>query len=154
MTYTIRKATVDDIPIILHHRKAMFTDMGLDDLALIDAMEPPFVAWVSERIANDTYHGWLAVAPDGQVIGGAGLWVYEWIPSPLGPQVTRGYILNVYTEPGFRKQGIARRLVEEILAYCRARGLKIVLLHASEQGRPIYEALGFAQTNEMRIRLE
>ncbi|MCZ2098891.1 MAG: GNAT family N-acetyltransferase [Anaerolineae bacterium] len=123
------------------------------DLALIDRMEPPFRDWLAERIENGTYHGWLAVDSDGQVIGGAGLWLYDWIPSPLAPQPARGYILNVYTEPGQRRQGIARRLVEEILTYCRARGLKFVLLHASEQGRPIYEGLGFEQTNEMRIRL-
>ena len=153
MTYTIRRATVEDISIIVHHRKMMFTDMGLDDHALIDRMEAPFRVWLAERLANRTYHGWFAVGVDGQVIGGAGLWIYNWIPSPLAPQTARGYILNVYTEPGHRQQGIARRLVEEILEYCREQGLKNVLLHASAQGRPIYESLGFEQTNELRIRL-
>ena len=153
MTYTIRKATVEDISIIVHHRKGMFTDMGVDDQALIEAMEAPFRAWVSERFQNGQYHGWLAVGADGEVIAGAGLLLYDWIPSPLAPQPSRGYILNVYTEPAQRRQGIARRLVEEILTDCRARGLHTVVLHASAQGRPIYEALGFELTNEMRIRL-
>lgn len=154
MIYTIRKATVEDISIIVHHRKMMFTDMGLDDLALIERMEAPFGVWLAERLENGTYHGWFAVDGDGLVIGGAGLWIYDWIPSPLAPEPPRGYILNVYTEPAQRKQGIARRLVEEILADCRERGLVNVLLHASHQGRPIYEGIGFEQTNEMRIRLE
>jgi GNAT superfamily N-acetyltransferase len=154
MTYSIRKATVDDISIIVHHRKAMFTDRGLYDRALIEAMEPPFRVWAAESFRSGQYHGWLAVNTDGQVVGGAGLLLYDWIPSPLAPQPPRGYILNVYTEPGYRQRGIARRLVEEILEFCRAQELKIILLHASDQGRPIYEALGFAQTNEMRIRLK
>jgi GNAT superfamily N-acetyltransferase len=151
MTYTIRKTTVEDIPIIVHHRKRMFIDMGLDERTVIETLAQPFAAWVPERLENGQYQGWFAIGEDGQVIAGAGLLIYEWLPSPATP---RGYILNVYTEPVYRQQGIARRLIEEILKYCRAQGLTQVLLHASAQGRAIYEALGFEQSNEMRIRLE
>ena len=34
---------------------------------------------------------------------------------------------------------------------CRERGIAIATLHASDEGRPLYEAMGFKQTNEMRI---
>ncbi len=150
--YIIRQATVDDAGIVAQQRASMFTDMGIDP-GLIAARDASFRAWVGERLAGGNYRGWLAVKDDGQVIAGAGLWFYEWIPSPLAPSLTRAYILNVYTERQFRKQGIARRLVEEILAYCRERELAVVLLHASQEGRPIYEGLGFKASNEMRLNL-
>jgi ribosomal protein S18 acetylase RimI-like enzyme len=154
MNYTVRKATVEDIPIIVHHRKAMFTDMKAADPALIEAMGAPFAEWVAERFESGVYHGWFAVNAEDQVIAGAGLWLIDWIPSPLAPSPPRGYILNVYTEPEYRQQGIARRLVEACIDFCRADGRKYVVLHASEQGRSIYEALGFEITNEMRLRLD
>jgi GNAT superfamily N-acetyltransferase len=152
MNYTIRKASADDAEIILHHRVGMFTDMGIDP-ALVAKMAAPFRAWIGEEFSAGRFETWFACAEDGQVIAGAGFWLYQWIPSPLAPQTVRAYILNVYTERDYRQQGIARRLIEEIIAHCREKGYAVVMLHASQQGRPIYEALNFKQTNEMRLDL-
>ncbi len=146
--YTIRRATLEDTAIIVHQRVGMFTDMGIDP-ALTQAMAAPFTRWLTERMNNGSYLGWLAVV-DGQVVSGVGLWLLEWMPSPLAPDQMRGYILNVYTEREYRKQGIARALMEATLAYCVEQKIRVALLHASKEGRPIYEALGFVQTNEMR----
>ena len=40
-----------------------------------------------------------------------------------------------------------------MLAWCRAQGMSSLNLHASDSGRALYESLGFAPTNEMRIDL-
>jgi GNAT superfamily N-acetyltransferase len=61
-------------------------------------------------------------------------------------------ILNVYSEAEFRRRGIAQRVMQTILEWIRAYGLQSVNLHASEEGRALYEKLGFVQTNEMRLR--
>jgi GNAT superfamily N-acetyltransferase len=61
-------------------------------------------------------------------------------------------ILNVYTEREFRRRGVARQVMLAILAWIKAYGLRGVNLHASEEGRALYEKLGFEQTNEMRLR--
>lgn len=61
--------------------------------------------------------------------------------------------MNMFTEPGHRRKGLARQLVGEILAWARARGLRTLILHASDEGRPLYTSLGFEPTNEMRLRL-
>jgi GNAT superfamily N-acetyltransferase len=47
--------------------------------------------------------------------------------------------------------GLARALMYEILAWARATGLESLVLHTSPDGRALYEALGFAATNEMRF---
>jgi hypothetical protein len=41
----------------------------------------------------------------------------------------------------------------ELIAWCRARGLTRITLHAAPAGRPLYESLGFTVTNEMRLVL-
>jgi len=149
---TLRMATVDDASIIVHHRRAMFTDMGHTDLAALDAMETAFAPYV-RRALDGSYLGWLAVTSEGCVVAGGGLIVHEWPASPRSSDTQRAYILNVYTEPEYRQCGLARRIMNAILDCCRAEGFHSVSLHASEQGRPLYVALGFEPTNEMRLRL-
>jgi len=59
-------------------------------------------------------------------------------------------ILNMYTEPAFRRQGSARQILETVIVWCRDEGFRSVYLHASGAGRPLYELLGF-EPNEMRL---
>ena len=63
------------------------------------------------------------------------------------------YVLNVYTEPEHRRSGVARAIMEAILDWSRGQLVARVTLHASNDGRSLYEALGFEPTNEMRINL-
>jgi GNAT superfamily N-acetyltransferase len=125
----------------------MFFDMGYRDG--LDTMVEAFVPWVIEKMRAGEYLGWFAVAEDGAIAAGAGLWLMDWPPHMIGPG-SRGNILNVYTEPGYRRQGLARRLTETAIDWCRAYGIGTVILHASEEGRELYRSLGFERTNEMR----
>lgn len=152
-TYTLRRATIDDVPIISRQRIAMFHDMGFNDDAALERMDDAFCMWLTNKMTSGLYRGWFAVSEAGEDVAGAGLWLNEWIPHPYDPRTVRGYVLNVYTEKAHRKQGLAKRLVSEILDFCRERDIHVVALHASDEGRHIYEALGFAESNEMRIRL-
>jgi GNAT superfamily N-acetyltransferase len=74
--------------------------------------------------------------------------------NPRNPDSRRAYIANIYTKPDYRSRGIARRIMNTILDWCRAEGVEGVALHASPFGRPLYESLGFEPTNEMRLTFE
>jgi GNAT superfamily N-acetyltransferase len=149
----IRLATVDDAAVIVHQRHAMFFDMGHTDPAALEAMDASFAPYVARGLRDGSYRGWLAQTGDGRIVAGAGLIVHEWPSRPADPaQPRRAYILNVYTESEFRGRGIARRIMAEIVAWCRAQGFWAVMLHASEFGRPLYESMGFEPTNEMRLK--
>ncbi|WP_045234703.1 GNAT family N-acetyltransferase, partial [Deinococcus pimensis] len=73
---------------------------------------------------------------------------------PLDAAPARAYVLNVFVEPGDRGRGLARTLMDHLLAEARARDVRVVALHASGLGRPLYERMGFTPTNEMRLVLE
>lgn len=123
----------------------------------LEIMSNAFRGWLAKRLADEEYLGWFAVAPDGSIASGVGLWLLDWPPNvlPSGiPGGRRAYVLNVFTEPAHRKRGLSRKLVQAALQWCREQDIKTVSLHASKFGRPLYESLGFAQTNEMRISLE
>lgn len=151
--YEIRPATLDDVEILTAHRRAMFFDMGYREEAVLDAMIAEFRPWLRRKMAEREYLTWLAVRSDGHVGAGLGLWLMDWPPHMVGPGSRRGNILNVYTHPDSRRQGLARGLMGVALEWCRANGIRAVILHSSKEGRPLYEQLGFRPTNEMRLML-
>ncbi len=152
-TLPIRFATPTDTPIIVAQRRAMFLDVHpQSDPVLLDMMDSNFAVWVRDRLERGEYIGWFVM--DGDTIAaGAGVWLIDWPPTPRDPVGRRAYILNVYTAPAYRRRGLARQMMAAILAWSRAQVLKVVVLHASEFGRPLYESLGFEATNEMRLML-
>jgi GNAT superfamily N-acetyltransferase len=131
----------------------MFRDMGYRDDRALELMAEKFRPWVEAKMRADEYLTWFAVAEDGAIAAGAGLWLMDWPPHMLGSGARRGNILNVYTETKFRRQGLARKLTLAAIEWCKKNRIDYVILHASEEGRPLYESLGFVGTNEMRMKL-
>jgi ribosomal protein S18 acetylase RimI-like enzyme len=148
----IRQATLDDIPELLCHRRGMYEDMGYDDAETLSTMTSTCEPYLAKALANGTLHGWLACAGEKVVAGGFVL-VSPWPSHPYDGHCRRATILNMYTDPPFRRQGIARRLMQTMIDWCRQEGFVRVDLHASDKGRPLYENLGFKATNEMRLVL-
>jgi len=152
MSYEIRLATAGDAVVIAHHRVAMFHDMGILDGADAAALEAGAREHLAVALTAGTYTGWLVEHTD-RVVAGGGVVVRPLLPRPGWPNGgEEAYILNVYTEPEHRRRGLARQLLTAILACCQERHSALVSLHASDEGRALYESLGFASTNEMRLQ--
>ena len=153
MPYSIRKATVSDIPHIVDHRELMFREMGIP--AEFDDMKVATDLWLRHALPSHIYRGWMAVSPAGDVVGGGGLIVIPWPPGPMTVDPRCGFVFNVYTAPAHRKQGLGRRLMDAMHDYCRAEGIERVVLNASVFGKPLYDAIGYVVTEEpmMRFRL-
>lgn len=149
-----RKGRVDehDIGVVVHHRTAMFFDMGHVDQQVLETMAERFRGWLRKKMNDREYHSWFAVDEHERVIAGAGLWLMEWPPHVIAGGKWRGNILNVYTEPEYRRKGLARGLMNFALDWCEKEGVESVILHASEQGKALYESMGFEATNEMRLK--
>jgi len=139
--------------VITAHRRSMFFDMGYRDGAALDQMASAFRSWLQEKLASGDYLAWFAVASDGSVVAGLGLWLMDWPPHLIGNGSRRANILNVYTDPAHRRRGLARQLMDVALRWCRIHGPSTVILHSSNDGRPLYESLGFQPSNEMRLVL-
>ncbi len=131
----------------------MFREMGYLDDGLLDDVERAAISYFQTALPDGAYRAWLVEAEDGRVVGGGGLLIAAWPGFPGEKQSRRAWILNVYTEPEYRRQEIAKGVVATILEWCRKEGFIAVALHASNDGRALYEAFGFGPTNEMRLRL-
>ena len=66
-------------------------------------------AWADDEYWNsiEAHLGWLALIEGEYVVSGAGLWLMDWPAHMVGSGAKRGNILNVYTEPAFRRCGLA-----------------------------------------------
>ncbi len=148
----LRTATLADLPIIMRHRRHMFIDMGFKDDASLEAMEASSTSFIESGLESGSYRGWLVETASGVVAGG-GVVLLAYPSSPRDPSLRRAFIINMYTEPAFRRQGLAKGLMEEMIRWCKEQGFAWVALHASDAGRHLYESLGFTPTNEMRLAL-
>lgn len=149
----VRSTTLDDLDVIVRHRRLMFMDMGYLDPAALDAMDARYRVWVADKIERDVYMGWLVVDESGEVAAGVGVWIQEWQPLPVDTSERRGYVLNVYTAPRYRRRGLARRLMTMLLDACRNQGINSLVLHSSDEARHLYESMGFVPTNELQLIL-
>lgn len=154
MSYNNPARAAAETETVCRHRRAMFRDMGHHDDGVLDAMIEAFRPWVAARLASGEYVAWFAENSDQEIVAGLGIWLMDWPPHMVAPGVPRANILNVYTDPEYRRLGLARQLMDEALSWCRSRGIQTVILHASNEGRALYQSLGFRPTNEMRLMLE
>jgi GNAT superfamily N-acetyltransferase len=152
----IRGASASDITEIIHQRTGMFRDMGFTDQSALDEMQRTSEQFIRAALINGSYHQWFAEAFDScepHVVGGVAVLTYSWVTSPTNSRPERAYILNMYVYPEFRRKGVARKLMETAITWCRNQHFASVDLHASEMGALLYGKLGFKATNEMRLEL-
>jgi GNAT superfamily N-acetyltransferase len=159
--FQIRSATTADAEVIGWHRARMFQDMGMVPDDLFESFRAKSAEWLRTSLVSGEYIGWLVPHPEHvqTIIAGAGVVLRVIPPVPLlrasGETIIydkgQALIVNVFTEPGWRRRGLARLLMQRIIEWCREQGIESVVLHSSEDGRALYEQLGFIQTSEMRL---
>lgn len=149
----IRTLGTHDLDLICRHREEMFRDAGRSG-EVLTLMTGHFREWLQPRLQDGSYFGYV-MSDDGAPVAGIGLMLIEWPPHPEHPTLDkRGYVLNVFVEPGYRKRGLARELMKLADAEFTRRGVSYAVLHATEKGRPLYQGMGWSGTTEMAKALE
>ena len=156
-TFRIRRATARDADIIAWHRARMFQDMGDVSRDAFEILRAKARSRLEVWIDKANYIGWLAAAADKpeMIVAGAGVQLQPILPRPLNVltigEGRQGTIVNVFTEPQWRRRGIAGLLIKEIITWSKNEQIDRLVLHASDERRSIYERLGFTESNEMRF---
>jgi GNAT superfamily N-acetyltransferase len=159
--FQIRLAAVADLELISWHRARMFRDMGELPPDLFESFRAQSLETLQRMFDRGEYVGWLASLKNepGQIVAGAGVQLREVPPHPqTNPNgkvdIVSGrqaIIQNVFTEPEWRRRGLAALLIERIIDWTREQEIDSLVLHASDEGRALYERLGFIATTEMRF---
>lgn len=128
----------------------MFAESGRTREGL-QAMSSTFERWLTPRLPDGSNFGWVAET-DGAIVAGLGMIIMDWPPRPIHPSNDRrAYILNVFVESEHRRKGIAEHLMNLAEERGRELGNRYAILHATKQGRLIYEHLGWMPTSEIAI---
>lgn len=90
----------------------------------------------------------LVAEQDGELVGTVGAVDY---PAANDRGGSTAYLGLMAVDPAQQRRGIARRLVEQLLAELDARGCERILLDATDQGAPLYEQLGFVDDGRARV---
>ena len=160
--FQIRLATRSDLDIISEHRARMFSDMGELPAKLFESFLAQSKETLHRMFERNQYIGWLASLHDQpeKIVAGAGVQLREMPPRPQ-PDANgkidivsgrQAIIQNVYTEREWRRRGLATLLIKKIIDWTSEEGIASLVLHASDEGRALYEQLGFIQTTEMRLQ--
>lgn len=139
-----RAAGIDDIPGIVKLKYKMFEETGMAQRLLPDFQQIVEEDYRAFYLANSTQH--FVVEKNGQIIACAGAFIKDDAPYRYLKLRRYGFIADVYVEPQFRRQGIARTLTN---ARFSERNIRLFRLVASDQARPLYESIGFTATKEM-----
>ena len=127
----------------------MFLEMGnVTDAGAPDLLRAS-TSYLAQSLADQAYHGWLMESAEGKIMGGAGVLLRPLMPRPGAMSGPEAVVLNVYVEPEFRRQGVARTLMETLLRWCRTQDISRIVLHPTPVGQPLYESLGFKPRGEM-----
>ena len=132
----------------------MMADAGmLDDETDLPGLRAATGVYLTRTLASGEFHSWVAEVEERPVACAAVVILLK-PPGTANHSGREAYVMNVYTLPRHRGQGLATALAERVLDWCRGQGLSKVSLHATEAGGRIYRRLGFEpRSTEMVLRL-
>ena len=152
MTVALRRATVEDAQLLAEHRAAVWMEVGDWSAEAMAAQTPEWADFARRAVADGTYVAWI-VEEHGEPIASGAILVQLAIPRPGSDSERAGRVQSVYVVPAARRRGIARTVMEALLADARALRLIFLTLHPSDEARGLYASMGFTPADEMRLSL-
>jgi len=149
-----RKATTDDIPVLVELRKKQLIDEGLPLIANIDMnIDKQLTDYFISAISDETFISWI-MEDNGEIIATSGVCFYTLPPNFSNPTGRTAYITNMYTRDDYRRRGVASDLLTSVIDEAKTRGYTVIRLHTSEYGKTIYQNAGFTYSEGyMELRL-
>ncbi|MDI9590381.1 MAG: GNAT family N-acetyltransferase [Acidobacteriota bacterium] len=144
MSYTLGRASLRDVPQLVQLRMGYLSaDFGALMPEQEEELAQDLPAYFELHLDYDLL-AFVARDEDDAIVCCAWLLLVDKPPSPRFPHGKTGTLFNVYTVPGHRRRGLARRVMGLLLDAARDLALDVVELHATEEGYSLYRSLGFA----------
>lgn len=150
MAITYRKLTAADLDTFISMRITQLREEGAtEDIDL----EPALKDYYNRHLSDGTFVSWLAL--DGEkIIGTSGMSFVEKPPYFSCPTGRIGLLSSMFTDPGYRRMGIAKELLDHVVNEAREHGCGSVHITASDMGVKLYTAYGFVHNgNFMQYKL-
>ena len=142
MPPVVRPASFEDIPLLIQTRLNFLNALGypVSDCDLPKASHQ-IEAFLHEHLNNNLF---ALLAFEEAALAAAGfLQVFNVMWHPAATNGTYGRIINILTLPDYRRQGLARAIMQGLIQKAYELNLSYLDLDASPDGQPLYESLGF-----------
>ncbi len=152
MEFVYKKAGLEDIDTLVKTRiEVLRAANRLSDDTEMTFVERQSREYYEESLREKTHIAYLVF--DGEkMIGAGGVSFFRVMPTYHNPTGWKAYIMNMYTNPDYRRKGIAFHTLELLVEEAREKGVKRISLEATKMGRPLYERYGFVNmNNEMEL---
>src|SRR5215831_13245155 len=94
--------------------------------------------YFNDHLDEDDFISWLAVDKT-HIVGTGAICFYDY-PAGYGDCNGKyGYILNIYIVPGYRRQGLAEKIMEMLIQAAREKGAGLVTLRTTKMAKQLYE---------------
>ncbi len=141
MNITYRKLTEKDLETFISMRITQLREEGAtEDLDL----RPSLVDYYHRHMADGTFVSWLALDGD-RIVGTSGMSFVEKPPYFSCPSGRIGLLSSMYTDPAYRRRGIAKELLARVVNEARDFGCGSVQITASDMGVLLYTDFGFVK---------
>lgn len=150
MEITYRKLTPADLDTFISMRITQLREEGAtENIDLVPALKD----YYNRHLADGTFVSWLAL--DGEkIIGTSGMSFVEKPPYFSCPTGRIGLLSSMFTDPGYRRMGIAKELLDRVVNEAREYGCGAVQITASDLGVKLYTSYGFVHNgNFMQYKL-
>ena len=147
-----RIATLNDLDLLTTSRiEVLKAANKLDPSTDMANVEKESYNYYKKALEDNTHYA-ILVMEDDKFIGAGGVSFYSVMPTYHNPSGNKAYIMNMYTAPDYRRQGIAYKTLDMLVKVSKERGINQISLEATEMGRPLYEKYGFVKMeSEMEL---
>ena len=150
--FVYKRATMEDIDELVRTRIIVLRAANkLPDDEDMFVVEKESYAYYRRALETGEHIAYL-VYDNGAFVGAGGVSFYQVMPTYHNPTGKKAYIMNMYTAPAYRRQGIAFHTLDLLVKDIRKQGVSQITLEATEMGRPLYEKYGFIKmVDEMEL---
>jgi GNAT superfamily N-acetyltransferase len=140
-----REAGSDDISMLVEYRVQFLKELqGIPSAEMETDLRKELFDYFQWALANQSYIGLIAELNDDPV--GFGGMVIHRMPAHFNlMNGLAGYILNMYTLPVYRKNGIGSEILTRLVSYGKKIKMGRIYLNATREGIELYRSLGFKE---------
>lgn len=152
MNLIYKKASAEAIDLLTETRiKVLKAANQLPDHTDMEEVEKQSRRYYQRALGDGSHTAYLVFDGD-RVVGTGGVSFFQVMPTYHNPTGRKAYIMNMYTDPEYRRKGIGYRTLDLLVAEAKNRGITAVSLEATAMGRPLYEKYGFVKMeHEMEL---
>lgn len=146
--FDYKRATFEDIEELVRTRMIVLRAANkLPDDVDMSFVERESYAYYRRALETGEHIAYL-VYDNGEFIGAGGVSFYQVMPTYHNPSGKKAYIMNMYTAPEYRRQGIAFHTLDLLVKAAKEQGVSSIMLEATDMGRPLYEKYGFVKMED------